>query len=228
MRVLGHPWSINTRKVLMTLAEKGHRADLVLVMVPHGEHKRPEHLALHPFGKVPVLDDDTLVLYETEAINRYLDRALRGPALVPPDPVDAARLAQWVSVADSYFVPHVHPLLVETLFRRYLGGTPESAVIAAGRDGMQRALDVADQRLAESPYLAGAALSLADIHWLPYVDYLVQTGQGAPVLDRSNLRAWWQRVSARPTWQAVARTGPQPYHDGMTADAIVQLHRPNP
>ena len=214
MEIYGHPWSINTRKVLMTLAEKGHEARLVPVLVPAGEQKQPEHLARHPFGKVPVLDDEGFLLYETSAIMRYLDRKLPGPSLVPADDRSAARVDQWIAVAEAYFIPHAHPLVVETLFRRYLGGSPDTRAIEAGREGMQLALDVVDRWLGGNPWLGGASFSLADIHWMPYLEYLVQTGQGEHVTRREHLAAWWDRASSRSTWQRVARSGPQPYEQG--------------
>ena len=92
MKLYGHPWSINTRKSLMTLGEKGHDAELVVVNLPGGEHKQAAHIARHPFGKVPVLDDDGFVVYEARAINRYLDEKLDGPRLTPRDPRAAARV----------------------------------------------------------------------------------------------------------------------------------------
>jgi glutathione S-transferase len=147
MKIYGHPWSINTRKVLLTLAEKGHEGELVLVDLPKGAHRLADHMARHPFGKVPVLDDGFL-LCETGAINRYLDRKLSGPRLVPEGAAGAARVDRWISMADSYFTPHAHPLIVETLFRRYLGGAPNASAIEAGRAGMQPALDVVDHALA--------------------------------------------------------------------------------
>jgi glutathione S-transferase len=225
MKLYGHPWSINTRKTLMTLAEKGHQAELVLIMIPKGEQKSIEHLARHPFGKVPVLDDDGFVLYETRAINRYLDQKLGGTALIPRDDRDAARVEQWMNIADSYFIPHAHPLIVEALFRRYLGGEQNVAAMSAGRDGMQRALDAANDRLASSPHLAGSGFSLADIHWMPYLEYLIQVGEGSSVMDRVHLRAWWTRVSERGAWRKVARTGPQPYDEGMRAEVIEERFR---
>jgi glutathione S-transferase len=211
MKIYGHPWSINTRKTLMTLAEKGHEAELVVVVLPKGEHRLPAHLARHPFGKVPVLEDDGFVLYETSAINRYLDRRLPGPRLTPAGDREAALADQWMSVADAYFIPHAHPLIVEVLFRRYLGGEQDVRAIEAGRAGMLFALDTIDRQLAAEPYLAGASFSLADIHWMPYVEYLVHSGEGAPITQRQHLRAWWDRVSTRGSWQRVARAGQQPY-----------------
>jgi glutathione S-transferase len=217
MDIYGHPWSINTRKVLLTLAEKGHEARLIPVLVPAGEQKQPAHLARHPFGKVPVLDDDGFVLYETSAITRYLDRKLSGPSLTPADAREAARVDQWISIADAYFIPHAHPLIVETLFRRYLGGPQDTGAIEAGREGMQLALDTIDRRLAHAPWLAGTSFSLAEIHWMPYLEYLVQTGQAEHVTRREHLAVWWDRVSSRATWQRVARSGPQPYAPDPTA-----------
>lgn len=225
MKLFGHPWSIHTRKVLMTLAEKGHEAEFALVMLPKGEQRLPEHVVRHPFGKVPVLDDDGFVLYETGAINRYLDRKLANPPLIPPGQCEAARHDQWTHIADAYFVPHVQPLIVEKLFRRYLGGEQNVRTMEAGREGMQLALDTADRWLEANPYLAGACFSLADIHWMPYFEYLVQTGEDRHVTRRKHLAAWWERVSRRSAWLRVARTGPQPYETGMTADVIEEQYR---
>ena len=210
MKLYGHPWSINTRKALMTFAEKGHEPELLLVVLPKGEHKLPAHLALHPFGKVPVLDDDGFILYETRAINRYLDGRLAGPSLTPPDPRDAARMDQFIHVADAYFAPLGQGLIVERLFRQYLGGEQDGAAIRAGREAIQTPLDVVERALASRPYLAGATFSLADIHWMPYLEYLFRIGEGDHVTRRRNVNDWWRRVSERPTWGKVARTGEQP------------------
>jgi glutathione S-transferase len=225
IEIHGHPWSINTRKVSMALAEKAQEAALRLVMVPKGEHKSAAHLARHPFGKVPVLDDDGVRIYETRAILRYIEGKLPGAALVPRDPLGAARVEQWINVADAYFIPSAHPLIVELLFRRYIGGEQNAAAIRAGREGMQEALNVADRQLSDSPYFAGAHFSLADIYWMPYFEYLLQVGEGEALLSRPHLAAWWERVSQRSAWQSVARSGPQPYEPGMTAEAIEKLYR---
>jgi glutathione S-transferase len=211
MKIYGHPWSINTRKTLMTLAEKGIEAELVVVRLPAGEHKGPEHLARHPFGKVPVLDDGGFVLYETRAINEYVDRKAGPAQLVPSDVRDLARMHQWTNIADAYFVPYAVPIIVENLFRRYLGGEKNEQAVVAGRAGLPTALDAADAWLAQSEYFAGRSLSLADIHWMPYLEYLQHVGEADALTKRKHLGAWWKKVSNRPSWQKVARSGPQPY-----------------
>jgi glutathione S-transferase len=225
VKLFGHPWSINTRKTLAALAEKGHEVPLTLVMIPKGEQKRPEHLRLHPFGKVPVIDDDGFVLYETRAINSYLDATLGGPSLTPRTARDRARMDQWINTADAYFIPHAFPLIVELLFRKFLGGTQNAVAIAAGRTNIATALDTIDRALAGSPYLAGETFSLADVHWMPYLDYLEKIGEGEHVQRRPNVAAWWARVAARPAWQRVARTGPQPYDPGASQEVIERAYR---
>jgi glutathione S-transferase len=210
MKLYGHPWSTNSRKALLTFAEKGHEPDLVTIMLPKGEHKTPEHLARHPFGKVPVLEDDGFLLYETPVINRYLDRRLSGPRLTPEDPREAARMEQLMHVGDAYFLAPGQDLILELLFRKYLGGEPNTSAIAKGREAIQKPLDVIDETLGSTPYLAGKSFSLADIHWMPQLEYLHRVGEGESIARRRHLSAWWNRVSERPTWQKVARSGPQP------------------
>lgn len=223
MKLYGHPWSINTRKSLATFAEKGHEPTVVLVMLPKGEQRSAEHLRLHPFGKVPVLDDAGFVVYESRAINAYLDATLAGPRLVPTSPRERARMDQWINVCDAYFTPFAQPLIVETLFRQFLGGPVDRAAIEAGRSGIGPALDQLDGHLADNAYVAGDAFTLADIHWMPYVEYLSRIGEGAEIDKRSALRRWWGRVSERPGWQRTARSGPQPYHPEVAAEVIARL-----
>lgn len=222
MKLYGHPWSINTRKALTTLAETGQHAELAVVMLPKGEHKRPDHLRLHPFGKVPVLDDNGFLLYETRAINAYL-AAKAGSNLQPTHARERARVDQLVSIAEAYFIPHAVPMIMELLFRPFLGGEQNVAAIEAGRANLGAPLDVIDRALATSQFLAGDAFTLADIHWMPYLEYLTQLGEGRPIEERPHVHAWWTRVSSRPTWQQVARTGPQPYDPAVAKDVIERL-----
>jgi hypothetical protein len=55
---------------------------------------------------------------------------------------------------------------------------------------------------------------------MPYLEYLEKIGLDERVRQHENLTAWWQRISRRPSWQKVARSGPQPYDSGITADAV--------
>src|SRR5258708_6995666 len=128
MKVYGHPLSSCTRKVLMTLAEKGVSATFVPVDLFVGEHKASAHVARHPFGMVPVLEDDGFVLYESRAILRYLDAKYAAPGLTPKAPRDVARMNQWLSVDQSYVAPHTKALAVERIVKKHEGIAPDPAV----------------------------------------------------------------------------------------------------
>ncbi|UQA62267.1 glutathione S-transferase family protein [Polyangium aurulentum] len=200
MKVYGHPMSTCVRKVLCTLAEKGVEAEFVLVDITKGEQKSPEFLARQPFGVVPALEDDGFQLYESRAIIRYLDAKLPGTSLVPADLKDRALMEQWISVEHSYFSPPAMKAILEIFFSPMRGTQPNQATIDEGKAGAAKALDVLDRGLAGKEYLAGT-FSLAEITYLPYFQYLFDTGLGDIVKERSNVAAWWGRISERPSWQ---------------------------
>src|SRR6185312_12786820 len=94
------PGSPFGRAVLAALEEKG--AAYRFAAVPPGPLRSPEHLARHPMGRVPVLEHDGFMLYETQAILRYLDRVLPTPLLTPRDPRAAGRMDQVMNINDWY------------------------------------------------------------------------------------------------------------------------------
>lgn len=204
MKVYGHPMSTCTRKVLTVLAEKGHEAELVVVDLMKGEHKQDPHLARHPFGVIPVLDDDGFQLYESRAIIRYLDEKLGGVRLTPADVKERALAEQWVSVEYSYFTPQAMKIIMEMLFNRMGGKAPDMEKVEKARVEVGRVLDVADKTLAKQEYFGGSTFSLTDIGWMPYVQYLFAAESGDLVTSRAGVRAWWERVSSRPSWKKVA------------------------
>src|SRR5579859_4835103 len=124
------PGSPFGRAVFAALEEKG--AAYSLVPVAPGSFRSPEHLARHPFGRVPVLDHGGFRLYETQAILRYLDRILPGIALSPADPKVAARMDQLMNICDWYLFQGVCNVIgfQRIVGPRLLGLTPDEAAIA--------------------------------------------------------------------------------------------------
>jgi glutathione S-transferase len=201
MKLYGHPLSSCTRKVLLTAAEKDARIDLVPVDLFTGEHKQPAHLARHPFGVVPVLDDAGFVVYESRAIVRYLDARLAGAPLVPAELRDRARMDQWLSVDQSYVAPHVRTLAVQRLLRPREGLAPEPVVVGEAERALARAFAVLDRALGDAQFLAGAAFSLADISLMPYVAGLTMVDAAHLIGDLRHLGRWWSEVSSRASWR---------------------------
>lgn len=203
MKLYGHPFSTCTRKVLTTLAEKGHEAQFVMVDLMKGEHKAPQYTAKHPFGVVPFFEDDGFTMYESRAIIRYLDAKLPGPKLTPSDLPSLGRMEQWMSVEQSYFSPSSMAIIMELFFKGMRGEKPDMDKVNKGRDGTAKALDVVDRALMAQAYLAGDTFSLADICWMPYLQYLSATPHGTLISERPHVKSWWQRLSTRPSWKRV-------------------------
>jgi glutathione S-transferase len=193
-----------TRKVLTTLTEKGHEAEFVLVDIMKGEHKLPEAMARQPFGVVPVLEDDGFVLYESRAIIRYLDEKLAGQSLTPADIKERATMEQWTSIEYSYMSPKAMVIVMNNLFGPMMGKSPDVDAVAKATEALEKTLDITDKHLAQNEFLAGKTFSLADITWLPYLQYLVAAKAGDLITSRANVGAWWKRVSTRPSWVKAA------------------------
>src|SRR5438552_2009881 len=129
----GIPGSPYVRSALLGVEEKG--ADFRLAPMPFGTTKLPEHLARHPFARIPVLDHGDFRLYETQAILRYLDDVFPAPAWQPKHREARARMNQLVGIVDWYVrslitVPITRERIVVPLL---LGGTPDEAKIAAAK-----------------------------------------------------------------------------------------------
>ena len=126
------PGSPFGRAALTALEEKGARYSFS-PLAPGGL-RSPEHLARHPFGRVPVLEHDDFQLYETQAILRYVDRVLPAPALTPADPKVAARMDQVMNIHDWYLFQGVLNVIgFQRIIKPRLMGQPadEAAVEAA-------------------------------------------------------------------------------------------------
>ena len=98
--VHGVPGSPYVRMPLLACEEKG--APYRLAAMPFGTTKTPEHLARHPFGRIPVIEHDGFWLYESDAIIRYIDQVFPGPSLTPTDPKVQARMNQVMGIVDCY------------------------------------------------------------------------------------------------------------------------------
>ena len=204
------PGSPFARSVLATLEEKG--ASYRLAPVPLGTFQSPEHLARHPFGRVPVLDHGGFRLYETQAILRYLDRVLPQPGLTPADPRRAARMDQAMNVNDWYLFQGVGNVIVfqRVIGPQLLGREPDEAVIEAAMPKARAVFNELARLLDAQTFFAGESISLADLLVAPAVAFFTATPEWAELgRPHANLVAWLQRMEARPsmkatTWERVA------------------------
>lgn len=203
--VHGIPGSPFVRSVMMGLEEKG--APYRFQPMGPAESKADAYLRLNPFGRVPCIEHGDFVLYETQAILRYIDDLWPQPPFEPVEPRAAARMNQIVGINDWYVFPKVAAVMV---FQRLVGPvllgmpTDEAAVAAAVPEG-ERCVAELERLLGDQDFLAGDRLTLADLVLAPQLDFLAATPEGAKLLKGAKLSAWLARMNARPSMQATQR-----------------------
>jgi glutathione S-transferase len=197
------PGSPFARAVLATLEEKGARYRLA-PLAPNAS-KSPEHLARHPFGRVPAFEHDGFALYETQAILRYLDRVLPQPALTPADPKRAARMDQVMNINDWYLFHGVGNVIVfhRVIAPQLMGLKPDEAAIEAAMPKARTVFAELARLLGEQAFFAGDSVSLADLMVAPAAAFFTATPEWAELgVPHPNLVAWLKRMEARPSLQA--------------------------
>lgn len=183
--------------------EKGVSYALALI-----ERGSPSHLALHPFGKMPVLQHGELRLYETAAIVHYIDRAFDGPPLQPADAAGQAHAIRWISMVNAYVFPVMNRFMKERLVRPAWGLEPDADFLASAREPLMLQVRLIDEAVAAGGYLVGDRLTIADSFLFPHLLFFARTPEGAALLERAPAaRDWLARLMARPSYVGGAMSG---------------------
>jgi glutathione S-transferase len=200
--VYGIPGSPFLRSVEIALKEKG--VDYRLQALAPGEHKRPEHLARHPFGRVPAFEHDGFALYETQAIIRYLEELFPNPPLTPGNARDRARMNQVIGIIEWYFFPKAAaPIAFNRIIGPRLLGLPtDEAAVAEAVPMARTCFTELDRLLGGQPYFGGKSISIADIMLGAQFDLLCETPEGAELISETRLEPWLERLQSRPSFMA--------------------------
>lgn len=202
MTLWGFNGSTYVRTLKMLLAEKQF-SDFkqVPLNVLTGEPRQAEHLARHPFGKVPVLEHDGLRIVETAAIARYLNDVLPGSSLIPATPQARARMDMVIGLVDSYgYGALVAGIAAYHLFPDFVGGKNE-AMRQGGINNGSKVIELAMKAKGSAPFIAGE-LSLADLFLAPIVFYVSLTPDMAGLLYIDGFAAWWERIQALDSFKS--------------------------
>lgn len=204
------PGSPFGRAVLVALEEKG--LPYRFAPVAPGTMRTSEHLACHPFGRVPYLEHGDFTLYETAAILRYVDRVLPEPKLTPANPQDAARMDQLMNVNDWYLFQGVSNVIAfQRIVRpRLMGLDPDEEAIAAAMPKAHVVFNELSRLLGRNANFVGESITLADVVLAPQLDFFAATPEWESLTANSpNIRQWLERMNMRPsmhatTWERVA------------------------
>jgi glutathione S-transferase len=200
--IRGIPGSPFLRTVEITLHEKG--VEYELKALAPGEHKRPEHLARHPFGRIPTFEHDGFQIYETQAIIRYLDEVFSSPSLTPVGPHQRGRMNQVIGIIEWYLFPKAAaPIAFNRIIGPKLLGLPTDEKAIAEAMPMARICFAELNRLLDDQaYLTGSSISLADIMLAAQLDLLCETPEGKELISGTLLKPWLERMVARPSFAA--------------------------
>jgi len=202
MIVHGVPGSPYVRAALLTLEEKG--ADYELAAMKLGTLKQEPHLSRHPFGRIPAFEHDGWMLYETQAIMRYVDAVVPGPRLQPEEPRAAARMNQLMGIADWYVMRQVSMPISRNrvVAPRFNRPVDEEEIVKAIPDARICIAEIG-RLLDGHTWMAGESLSLADLLLAPHLSMFAEAPEGVQILqEHENLRGWLARIEARPSMQA--------------------------
>ncbi|KAI0032621.1 glutathione S-transferase [Vararia minispora EC-137] len=208
LKLYGASLSTCTRRVATVLHEKNIPYELHTVDFATGEHKSAAYLTKQPFGQLPYIDDDGLILFESRAICRYLEAKYpnKGPRLAPPtsDLAAYARYEQACSVETANFDVYASSAVAELVFKPMRGVESNKALADGLLKTLEAKLDGYEAILSKQKYLAGNEITLADIFHLPYGSMLERIG--FTVLEngsKPNVTRWWKDITSRPAWNAV-------------------------
>ncbi|XP_041007845.1 glutathione S-transferase F11-like [Juglans microcarpa x Juglans regia] len=204
VKVYGTMRSACTQRVLACLLEKDVDFEVVHVDLGAGEQKRPEFLVRQPFGQVPAIEDDGFRLYESRAIVRYYATKYedQGPNLLGNTLEERAVVDQWLEVEAHNFNDLVYTLVLQLVVLPLMGKPGDLALAHTCEQKLEKVLDVYEERLSKSRYLAGDTYTLADLSHLPAIRYLMNEAQmGHLVRERKNVNSWWEDISSRPAWK---------------------------
>jgi len=182
------------QKVRVVLAEKGLSYDLIQIDLAQNEQRRPDFLRLNPFGRVPVLVDEDVTVYDSTIIAEYLEDEYPEPPLLPPVGSSAlrARCRMWEDFADTSFTPQIGQLMAELSKEE---AERDTARVQRLQQSVERMLTFLNHELQGQDYLTGQ-FSVADIAFVPRLVVLSDLGIEAGQ-NRANIDGWLKRMIDR-------------------------------
>jgi glutathione S-transferase len=204
MRLYHHPLSSNARRAVMTAVHLGVPVELVFVDLAKGEQREPQFLKLNPNHKVPVLEDDGFVLWESCAIMQYLADSTPRQTVYPDEARARADVNRWLFWCAQHFGPAIGILNWENSIKGMIGlGGPDPAEVQRGEQLVRELGGILDAHLAGRGWICGQALTLAD---LAIAAPLAEIERAKlPVAQFANLQRWFAGLRQLDAWK---RTDP--------------------
>jgi glutathione S-transferase len=203
LKIWGRKNSSNVRKPLWAAEELGLAYEAIDAGGAFGVVDTPEYRAMNPNGRVPVIEDDGFVLWESNAIVRYLlARHAPDSAWYPADPQVRADADKWMDWTTSSFAGPFRTVFWGVL--RTPADKQDWAAINAAIKECNELLSMADHALASQPYLSGQDIGMGDIPLGSFIyAWFEMPIERAP---QPHLQAWYERLKQRPAYKKAVMT----------------------
>ena len=189
MKLYFHPISGHAHRARLFLSLIGADVEIVDVDLAKGQHKSPEYLALNRFGQVPLLDDDGVIVPDSNAIMIYAAKKFGRTDWLPEDPAAAAAVQRWLSVAAGQIAFGPAAARLVTIFNA--GFNPEEVIGRA-----HAILKVIEAELVGRQWIAADHPTIADV---ALYSYIARAPEGNVDLSAyANVKAWLGRIEALP------------------------------
>jgi len=187
-------------KVLYTANYLGLKYEQKKLNMQAGEHKKEEYLKIHPAGKVPAINDDGFIVFESNAIMRYLAQK-ENSDIYPADLKKRAIVDQWLDFASIHIQNGVGRVFWNKMIAPKVGGEVDEASMKCGYEFLERFLPVVDAQLGASQYYAGDQITIADFTLLAHTDPLQAIE--IDVSKYPNLAKWREDLTQQDFYQKV-------------------------
>ena len=209
MKLHCHPLSGNSRRVLLVAAHLDIPLERIVVDLAKGEQRGDAHRALNPNARVPVLEDEGFVLWESRAIMLYLTEKVATQTLMPTDARGRAEVNRWLFWCAAHMGPANTILVQENMVKGIRGQKADPAEVARGEALFAQHAQVLDAQLSGRSWVTLDRLTLADFSIA--ASFALAGRAKFPMASYAHLRAWLERVQELDAWK---RTAPPPMrHD---------------
>ncbi|KAJ4777832.1 Glutathione S-transferase [Rhynchospora pubera] len=212
VKIFGSPTSAEVARVLTCLFEKDVEFQLIRVDTYRGPQRMPEYLKLQPRGEALTFEDGKLTLVESRKICRHIAENYPEQGykdLLGAGALERATIEQWLQTEEHSFDPPCSDLVFSLAFNPKLD--EEWVKNNNSKKELDKVLDIYEQRLKETRYLAGDKFTLADLSHLPNTQRLASDKRCKALFEkRSNVNRWWGEISRRASWQKVVAMQQEP------------------
>jgi glutathione S-transferase len=193
LKLYYHPRSTFSRRVVIALAEKDISYEAIVLDMGARAHRTVDYVAFNPYGRVPAIDDDGFVLYESAAILRYLEETRPERPLMPADAKQRALVDMHLRLCDGQIARQAGVIIFP---KRFL---PQERwnldAMAAATTEIEAHLEILEQQLKGGDYLVAGQFTFADLAYIPFLHFLPLMEIAPP----PTVAAWSERLLARPS-----------------------------